>query len=30
MYERVGAGGEMVDVTKVRITEKGLDALAES
>jgi hypothetical protein len=27
MYERVRAGGKMVEVTKVRITEAGRDAL---
>jgi hypothetical protein len=28
MYERVPAGGETVEVTKVRISEKGRAALA--
>jgi hypothetical protein len=30
MYERVRDSGEMVEVTKVRITEKGRAALGES
>lgn len=30
MYERVRAGGKTIDVMKLRITEKGRNALGES